>query len=282
MKPSELDWDLLRVFLAVMRTTSLRDAAAALDVSHPTVRRRLAELEQTLGLSLFERRSEGLRATPEATELLRRAEDVEASVHALRRRASAVDSTLSGPVRLSAPDVVVSHLLMPALVAFSARWPEIRLDLQATEQVADLAARQADVAIRAMPLGVSPKGELVGRKAATVCTAVYGRDHQWIGWFGDERDAARIGTHPFPGRPTIAVMPNMVLQHAACTQGLGLAVLPCFLAEPGLERRTEPKPSRDLWVLVHPDLRRTERFRVLRDQIVAALDALKPRLEGTV
>lgn len=279
MSTPDLDWDLLRFFLAVMRTKTLREAADLLGVSHPTVRRRLTDLEQTLALKLFERGPDGLQATPEAIELLEQAEGVEAAVLGLRRRASAVDTQLSGLVRVTVPDLLVTDLLMPALVAFCARWPQIRLHIQPSEKIADLAAQHADVAIRAMPLGVQPKGELVGRKAATLHVAVYGNDHQWIGWFGDERDAWK-DTYPFPDRPVVASMPNVLLQKAACAEGLGLATLPCFLAEPELERRTESKPSTDIWVLVHPDLRRTPRFRVFRDAMVAALEELRPRLEG--
>jgi len=280
MSDDDLDWDLLRVFLAVMRTRTLRQAGARLGVSHPTIRRRLDALEASLGLTLFERAADGLQATPEASELLVRAEQVEASVHALRRRATAVDTQLSGAVRVTAPDLLITDLLMPALVDFTTRWPGIRLHVQPSESLADLGAREADVAIRAMPVGVEPAGELVGRKAATLHVAVYGSDHQWIGWFGDERDAAWQADYPFEGRPTVASMPNMLLQRAACAEGLGLATLPCFLAEPELERRTEPRPSTDIWVLVHPDLRRAPRFRIVRDEVVAALDRLRPRLEG--
>ena len=280
MPDTNLDWDLLRVFLAVMRTSTLRDAARSLGVSHPTVRRRIAALESSLGITLFERGADGLQATPEASGLLVQAEHVEASVHSLRRRATASATQLSGSVRVTVPDLLMTNLLMPAVADFTRRWPQIHLHIQPGESLADLGAREADVAIRAMPLGIAPSGALVGRKAATLSVAVYGNDHAWIGWYGDERDEASQATHPFPDRPTAVSMPNVLLARAACAAGLGLAVLPCFLAEPELERRTEPRPSTDIWVLVHPDLRRTPCFRIFRNEMVAALEALRPRLEG--
>ncbi|MFT4627924.1 MAG: DNA-binding transcriptional LysR family regulator [Myxococcota bacterium] len=280
MDASDLDWDLLRHFLAAMRTNTLREAAGTLGVSHPTIRRRLSALEAQLGVTLFERGTGGLQATPAASELLSLAEQVEAAVQAVGRRATTTDTALAGPIRVTVPDLLMSHLLMPDLVAFADRWPQIRLQVEPSYEVADLGDRRADVAIRAMPIGTEPSGSLVGRRAAQVYTAIYGRDHQWIGWYGDERDRAWTRDQGFPNRTIVAGMPNMFLQKAACMEGLGLALLPCFLAEPDLGRRTDPTPSIDIWVLVHPDLRRAPRLRLFRDEMVAALERLQPRLAG--
>lgn len=85
MIDQHIDWGLLRVFLAMMRASTLREAATALGTSHPTVRRKLHALEAQLGVVLFERAQQGLRATAEALELVEFAESVETSVHALVR-----------------------------------------------------------------------------------------------------------------------------------------------------------------------------------------------------
>ena len=73
---------------------------------------------------------------------------------------------------------------------------------------------------------------------------------------------------------TFTVFPGCVVA------GLGLAGLPCFLADPLLERLTEPLPATDIWVLVHPDLRRSPRLRLFRDAMAEALERHRPRLEG--
>ena len=70
------------------------------------------------------------------------------------------------------------------------------------------------------------------------------------------------------------------LLRSACAAGLGMARLPCFLADGHLERRTEPEPGLDIWVLVHPDLRRNPRLRLFRDMVVDALKQQRDRLEG--
>ncbi|MCP4500518.1 MAG: LysR family transcriptional regulator [Deltaproteobacteria bacterium] len=276
----ELDWDHLRVFLAVMRSESLRQAGERLKVSHPTIRRRLAALEEELGLHLFDRRNDGLHSSPEAVELLERAEEVERSIHAFGRRAMDVDREFKGSVRVSAPDILLSDLLMPDLVAFSERWPQIDLQMEASFDLVDLSSRQADVAIRALPCGKTPQENIAGRKAATMSSAIYGCDHQWIGWWGEERDREWVQDTPYPDLPIRGCMPNLYAQRAACEAGMGLVRLGCFSADNRLQRRTKPIPSYDIWVLVHPDLRRSPRLRAFRDEMVAAFKRHQPRLAG--
>ncbi len=281
-QPSALDdWDHLRVFLAVAQSSSLRAAGKRLGVTHPTIRRRLQALETQLGVRLFDRRHDGLHMTPEASDVLEMAQDIEASVHALGRRAVDANPKLRGQVRVTAPDVLMTDLLMPKLADFAARWPQIEVHVDSSYEIADLGRREADVAIRAMPRGTSPDGALAGRKAATIYAAVYGSDHQWIGWWGDERDDTIAQEHGYGDLPITEAMSNINLQRAACLAGLGLAILPCFMAEPQLLRRTKPKPSTDIWILVHQDMRRNPRLRVFRDEIAKALKTLRPQLEGT-
>ena len=275
-----LDWDHLRVFLAVMRAPSLRQAAEDLGVSHPTIRRKLEALETTLGLHLFDRRSDGLHATPAAAELLDTAETVEASVHALRRRAVNADPELRGSVRVSMPDIFATSVLMPDLVAFSEQHPNIELDVHASYSVADLDSREADVAVRAMPMGKSPDEHLTGRLAATVSRAVYGEPHQWIGWWGQERDRQWIAKTPYPDLPIKGRFDGADLQLAACKAGFGLTMLPCILCDGVVPRRSEPEPYVDMWVLVHPDLKRSPRLRVFRDAMVQALRSKQDALAG--
>jgi DNA-binding transcriptional LysR family regulator len=281
MKPaSNLDWDLLRVFLAVMRSPNLREAAKRLGVSHATIRRRLEVLEADLGLRLFDRRREGLHATAAAAELLDTAEGVERAVHALDRRAAGADPELRGPVRVTAPDALMTELLLPELAAFSERHPQIELHVDLGYELADLGRREADVAIRAMPIGKAPHAELTGRKAASASRAIYGSGDQWIGFWGEERDRAWVKETAFPDLPIRGAFPDPLMQRGAAAAGMGLTLLSCFIADGYLERVTEPEPHFDIWVLVHPDLRRNPRLRVFRDEMVAALKRLEPRLQG--
>lgn len=275
-----MDWDHLRVFLATMRTGSLRAAAEALGLSHPTARRRLGALESQLGLQLFERRRDGLHPTVEADTLRSAAEDVERAVHALGRIAQAADPALRGPIRVTAPNIIATDLLMPDFVEFQRRWPDIDLRIDISYQVADLDKREADIAIRAVPVGKLPAQHLTGRKAATAYQAVYGEGEHWIGWQGEHEDRPWIRGTAFPDLPLRGAFNDPALQRGACAAGLGLSILPCFYAEPMLQRSGTPRPHFDLWVLVHPDLRRSPRLRAFRDFIVEAIARHRPRLEG--
>jgi DNA-binding transcriptional LysR family regulator len=111
MSGSLPDWDLLRVFLAVLRAGGLRRAATNLGMSHATLRRRLQQLESEVGLTLFDRRPGGMHATPEARELVALAEQAEEAVQAYARRASGLSPSLEGSIHLSAPDMLVTELL---------------------------------------------------------------------------------------------------------------------------------------------------------------------------
>ncbi len=275
-KLDHLDWDDVRIFLATLRASSLRGVAETLGISHPTASRRVRALEDRLGLHLFDRRPDGLHATPAALELARAAEQVEQAMTALGRVAQAADPQLRGPIRVTLPLAFATDLLMPDFLAFQQRWPEIELHVQPSSTISDLAAREADVAIRTIGLGRSPDGELTGRKAARASIAVYGSGDCWIGpvsgWTPTAPELADL--------PTRGHYPTTALRRAACRAGLGYTALPCFYADPLLPRHSEPEPAGDVWVLVHPDLRRNPRLRLFRDHVVAALKRHQPALSG--
>ena len=266
----QLDWDDVRVFLAVMRSTSLREAADRLCVSHPTVRRRLNTLEERLRVRLFDRRSDGLQATPDALDLLPAAQEAERAIEEMSRRAHASDPKLRGPLRVTLPDILATHLLMPDLKDFCLRWPQVDLHIDVGYDLADLSKRQADVAIRVMRHGTFPDPGLAGRKAATSYRATYGEGDAWIGWEGGERDSWWIKESPFPDLPVRGAINHVTVQLAACRAGMGVSMLPCYIADRYLPQRSKPQAAYDIWVLVHPDLRRNPRLRLFRDAVVEA------------
>ena len=275
-----LDWDNVKLFLALMRTKSLRRAAKLIDVSHPTARRRLDQLEGELGFSLFNRRTEGLIATEQAEALLPAAQEIERAVNQFGRSAKASDTELEGPIKVTLPNLLATDLLMPSFVAFAKEHPRINLELDVSYDVARLDRGEADIALRFIFADQSPQETLVGRKTSRIFSATYGEGDSWIGWRGGDRDQFWIQESEYPDYQTSCVMPDATLQRAACIAGLGLTRLPCFFADPHLARKSEPEHSFDLWVLVHPDLKRLERLRVFRDYIVGVIHENRWRLEG--
>ena len=274
----QMSWDDVHTFLAAVRSPNLREASAQLGVSHPTASRRIRALEETLGLQLFERRPTGLHPTPEALKIAVAAEEVERAMHTLGRVAMAADPALRGPIRVTLPLAFALDLLMPDFHAFQQRWPEVELEIEATSSMSNLAAREADVAIRTMRFSKTPDDSLVGRMAAVVSTAAYGSGDCWLGPRAQWEGALppELGTLPIRGD-----YPGVVLKRAAAQSGLGYAVLPCFFADDVVPRVTEPKEVGNVWVLVHPDLRHNPRLRIFRDFMVDALRRHRARLAGT-
>ncbi|MEM6995018.1 MAG: LysR family transcriptional regulator [Myxococcota bacterium] len=279
-QPDDLVWDDIRLFLVVLRAGSFRAAARDLQVSRPTAARRLAELERRLGVALFERRPDGLHMTAAASSLRTRAEHVEQAVQGLTRAAQGVDPELQGTVRVTVPAIAAQELLIEDFVAFCKRWPQIELEISSAYTVENLARQQADVAIRFVPVGASPDRELFGRKVATASLAVYGHGDCWIGQRGAAVDRDWVRHTAWPDLPIKGAIIDGALLRRACASGLGMARLPCFFADGHVERRTEPEPGLDVWVLVHPDLRRNPRLRLFRDMVVDSLTRQRARLEG--
>jgi DNA-binding transcriptional LysR family regulator len=147
---------------------------------------------------------------------------------------------------------------------------------------ADLGDASVDVAVRILSMGREPDGALAGRKAVSGSNAVYG-DPETGRWIGVSSTPPRTGwtaTHEFEDFPIGAVIPTGVVRRDACSHGMGIAMLPCMLGDPGLHRLTEPNPAFDVWVLVHPDLRRNPRLRLFRDTMVDALASMEPAMQG--
>ena len=281
-----LDWNDLRFFLAVARTGSTLGAGRQLRVSQTTAARRVAALEEALGLSLFERRQAGYALTPAGEALVPQAEAVEAAAAALAEAASAQARDVGGVVRLSAIDLYAGTILPPLLRDLHDIQPGIRIEIDASEQPRDLAAGEADVALRGGSLGSG--GGLVARRIAhdpwtLYCSRDYAARHDKPTSF------AELKSHPIIGGGGAYVWPtyrkwlkrrglegSVAMEHgsasgllAAVRSGFGMAVLPAFLADrdPELVRVLEPSPRDEsgLWLVTHERLRHVPRVRAVMD-----------------
>jgi DNA-binding transcriptional LysR family regulator len=190
------DWNDVRHFLAVARSGSTLTAARTLKVSQPTVARRIAALEEALGLALFERRQAGYRLTGDGEALLPAAEALETGALALADAAAARAGRLEGVVRLTCNEM--SSVQMNRLIgALRDAFPGIRVDLIATEAHLDLAAGEADVAIRTTL--APPQGPgLYARKIVDIPSLVY-CSRGYAEAHGVPRDPDRLAGHRFIG-----------------------------------------------------------------------------------
>jgi DNA-binding transcriptional LysR family regulator len=279
------DWENLRHFLAVARCGTLSGAARALKVDHATVSRRLAVLEAELDVMLVERLPRSCRLTTIGHQVFDQAVTMEGAADGVARVARAAHTPLIGKVTLSAPPVLAAHLLAQHLAQFRTLYPDIRLSLAAQAQQVSLSRREADVALRL----VRPKeAGNVARKLGTMAFGLYARrdyahrnrPDQWQFIAFDEN----FGDMPqqkwllgIAGARPVACELNDIGGHLiAVRTGAGVAGLPCFMgdADPDLVRIGEGLPSfsRDIWLLVHRDLRKTPSVRAVMDFVVALIN----------
>lgn len=301
MNKTIANWDHLSVFLSAARHRNLASVARRLGIDHSTAFRRLRKLEHELGGPLFERRPDGLALTTLGIELLPSVESVETAMLALERQIVAQDVEPSGTVRLSVSDSLAIAYFPERIPAFQEQFPHVRLDFSVDNQVADLTRREADVAIRPAR---HIEGDLVGRKAARMAYGGYAAK-SYLERYGRPVSIRDLNGHKFCGYgdslnffsaaqwlerhvdPTAIAMQfdNTSAMTAAAGYGLGIAVLPCFLGDthPDLERVIEPSDdlTTDVWVLTHPDLRRSTRIRAVLDFLFKTLATDRKLLEGS-
>jgi DNA-binding transcriptional LysR family regulator len=275
-----MDWDDARVFLAVARKGSLRAAGRSLGLSQPTVGRRLVAFEAAFGgPALFDRLPEGLRLNAAGAALIETAEQLEDAALALERRHAATSPALSGTVRVSVGEWASVFLASSLVGGSTTAMPAgITVELVASQQTANLARREADLAVRHHP---PEGGDLYIAKVGTFAAAVYRRrDAAAAAWVTYTEEQAHFPTARWVQRQIqeteaeVAVRAsNMTMQHAAIRAGAGRGLLPCFVGDEdtALERLTPPVPevAAEYWVIVHRDLRRAVCVRAVIDWVRA-------------
>ncbi len=269
-----MNWDDVRFFLALCREGTVSQAGRALGVNHTTVARRIAAFEQELGTRLFDRTRDGYAMTQAAENMYDQALDMESYALAIDRAMYGQDAELKGPLKLTAPYDFANRVIVPALPLFRERYPCIELELLTTTGFVDLAAREADIAVR---LTAKPPEYLIGRKVLTLCHGVYGApdyiasmsEKPNVILFRSEQVLPEWAEQNHPDASIVLRTDNLTTMRSAVAAGLGLARMPCFEgdSEPKIRRIDEPlTPSTwGVWVLSHVDLRSTARVRVCRE-----------------
>lgn len=271
------DWDDLRFMLAVSRNGTLVGAAKALGVNETTVARRIARAEDRLRARLFERRQGTLVPTEAGRALAERAASLELELEATVRRVSGEDRRAAGLVRVTAVPLIANRILAPALPELLGAHPELAVDLIADPRDLSLTGREADVALRlARP---EREASVVARRLATLRYGLYGPEGAasealpWIS-YGTGRTGlphvtwiAERMAEEGPATPRLFVQDAETL--IQCLRaGLGKSLLPRSVGDrlPSLKRLDPgpvPPPARELWLLVHPELRELARVRAV-------------------
>lgn len=274
-----MNWNDLRVLLALYREGTAKAAAQTLRIDPVTVTRRLEALERDLGATLFQRTTRGLLPTEVAHHLFELAERVETAAFAVERGASGAREAIAGTVRVACPADLGIRMIAPALGRLSAEHPELVVELITGASIVDLNRREADVSLRL----VRPElAELVCRRVGAIAYAVYrhrdGAPARWIAWVEGASglpEGRWVDAQRGDAAPAVRV-DRTAAAEAAAAAGLGLALLPTAMgdAHPELVRdRPEDPPAlvRDVWMVVHRDLRSVPRVRRVMDFLTDVL-----------
>ncbi|HEV2044167.1 MAG TPA: LysR family transcriptional regulator [Sphingomicrobium sp.] len=281
-----MDWNDLRFFVAVADHGSTLKAGRTLRVSQTTVARRIAALEASVGLSLFERRFAGYTLTPDGESLLAHARQVAGAATQFETAAASRERDLSGSVRLTTQEIFAITLLAPMIKELHDMHPEILLEVDTQQDLLDLGEGQADIALRST--GKDAPAGIVGRCLCDddwtlYCSTDYAAAH------GVPRTRAELKQHAIIGGGggklwlhyeawlrSLGLEGQVAMHHATSMgllsgvrSGFGLAVLPCVIAdaEADLVRCLPPRADhgRSMWLLTHERIRHTPRVRLVID-----------------
>lgn len=288
---ADFNWDDTRIFLAVARSGTLSGAAETMDMGIATLSRRLDRLEKSLAVPLFSRHQSGYRLTDDGEALLARAEALEHAGFAFGETAR-LQGNVAGLVRLATSDNLAAHFILPSLNGLMEKYPDLQVEVLNGVQSVNLHRRDADLAIRM----VKPEsGNLTLKRLGKVGFGLYSADTglagstdvafnhaQYIGWPESHQHlpAARWITRTLCGRPCRVEANTLLAQLSAVSAGLGLGVLPHFMARKnGLQCvNADIGVDQTLWLVMHSDLAHSRRVRVVADHLIALFDEIKDQL----
>ncbi|MDB5439526.1 MAG: LysR family transcriptional regulator [Caulobacteraceae bacterium] len=292
------NWDDVRIFLAVARAGGLIAAGRRLNLDQTTVARRISALEAAFGARLIERSSRGVSLTGHGMGLIEHAERMEVEALTAGEQLDAAGQGVAGVVRLATPEVFGSSLVAPAAAQLRALHPNLQLELVPAARTVNLSRREADIVIG---LSRPEHGRLVAMKLADYRLGLYASraylDQAGVParledlkarplvWYIDEMldlPELRYLDQVADGAQTVFRSSSIAAQQAALVSGIGLGVLPVFLAgkTPELVRVMEDQLTltRSYWLSMHVDSQRMLRVRAVVEFLQALVTAHRPAL----
>ncbi|MGD9811817.1 MAG: LysR family transcriptional regulator [Sphingobium sp.] len=275
-----LDWDDLRIFLAVARGRRIAPAARQLGIDATTIGRRLARLATTLEADLFEGTGNDRRLTAKGQALLRHAETAESAALAGIEEVTGERRALSGQVRLSVAEGFGTWVLAPHIAEFRNRHPHIGLDIITASGFLNPSRREADMAVM---LARPQRGRLTVRRLGDYSLRLYA-SHDYLARHAEPASVGDLARHALVGYvPEFIFAPELDyldevesgleaqlrstsinVQHNMIAHGAGVGILPDFMAA----RDTRLKPlleehvriTRSFWLVIHADMRSLARI----------------------
>ena len=187
-----MNWDDVRIFLAVARTGQILAASKRLGLNHATLSRRLTSLEEALKTRLFIRRTNGCELTAEGEVFLASAERMETEMLAAQASLGHTDTAIAGTVRVGAPDGFGVSFLAPRMGRLIERHPELKIQLVPVPRSFSLSQREADIAIT---LERPEQGRLVSSKLTDYTLGLYA-SRDYLASRGTPGDIDALKAHP--------------------------------------------------------------------------------------
>ncbi|WP_224823516.1 LysR family transcriptional regulator [Cognatishimia sp. MH4019] len=294
-----LNWNDMRVFLAVARTESLSGAGRVLQVDPATVGRRIGRLEQTLGTPLFAKSPQGYALTDAGQRLQTHAERAEQAMQGAQDALTGTTATLAGQIRIGAPDGVANFLLPQVCAAIGAENPDLDIQIVALPRVFNLSRREADMAVTVSPptagrltvqkitdyrLHLAAADSYLAQSSTLTSRADLGA-HRIIGYIPDMIFDKELDYLSELGAPRVTLASNSVsVQLNAIRQGAGVGIVHDFSlpAAPGVTRILTDQISltRSFYLVRHADDRRLDRLNRFATALIAGLRQEVARLES--
>ena len=284
MPPPSLDWNDLKVLVAVAEQGNLKKAALELDVNPSTVWRKIQALEQRLGSQLLVGDRGGYRVTDNGQAVIEHARKMAAHAEAIQTQACATHLEMRGLIRVTAPGNLAWDVLPPLLKAFRDRHPDVTFDLREDVAMVDVGKQEADIALRGslkapddtiahflrpVRWGVCGVPSVTGADSLTVEEVMR---LPLIGYTGVENPASRwLDRYARQAHKPVQCN-SLHAVHRCAVDGLGLAVLP--ENHQWNLRQVYRLPSEydtSLWILTHPEMRNAARIRAFWDFLIETL-----------
>lgn len=287
----KLDWNQLRAFLETAETGSLSAAARKLGLTQPTLSRQVAAIEQSMGVTLFERVGKAMALTSTGLDLLEHARAMGSAAEALSLAATGRSQAVGGVVSVSASDAVAAHLLPPLVRQLRVQEPGIAIEVISSNALSDLQRREADIAIRHVK-PVQP--DLIARLIREAAANFYASE-DWVKAHGHPRSAEEAAHLPFVGSDRSGQFLSYLRQHglplseanfscyadhsvahwALVRQGMGIGAMMDEIAidTPGIVRVLDDVPPVrfPIWLVTHRELRTSRRIRVVFEALAQGL-----------
>lgn len=273
-------WDDFRYFAAVADTGSFSQAANLLGVNHSTVSRRIQALEASHGVRLFERTNAGYRLTEAGASIYDITQKLAEEANKASRILQGQDARLEGTINLTMPNDIFMFLMANPLAKFSQLHPNISFNLLLSKGLRNMANREADLAIR---VTATPPDYLIGTKIVHLQHGLYAnkdlviKETTPIITWGSEQGVPIWALQHCKNPRVVMKVDDLFGMHQAVKAGLGIARIPCFIADivkdADVIRMPVRMPPSDfaVWVLHHQDLRRSAKVNQCRSYIKEVL-----------